>query len=83
VDSSNNKGIWIGTSERDLRLLVRTGEMIGGKVLTGLPFDGSDASGHSLLMNENSVLWRGSFGLTKAVIVSEIHGDDDRGKNED
>jgi hypothetical protein len=83
VDSSNNKGIWIGTSERDLRLLVRTGEMIGGKLLTGLPFDGSDANGHSLLMNENSVLWRGSFGLTKAVIASELTGHDDGVKNED
>ena len=83
VDSSNNTGMWIGTSEKDLRLLVRTGDIIGGKVLTALPFDGSNAGGHPLQMNENSVLWRGGFGLAKGVFVSEIPGDDDAGHQED
>jgi hypothetical protein len=82
VDSSNNIGMWTGTSEKDLRLLVRTGDVIGGKVLTALPFDGSNA-GHPLQMTENSVLWRGSFGLSKAVIVSEIPGEGDRGNEKD
>jgi hypothetical protein len=34
-------------------------------------------------MTENSVLWRGSFGLSKAVIVSEIPGEGDRGNEKD
>ena len=75
VDSSNNTGIWIGTSQEDLHLLVRTGQVIGGKVLTDLPLSGFSAAGHPLEMNENSLLWRGSFGATKELIVSRIGGD--------
>ena len=82
VDSSNNIGIWIGTSNEDLRLVVRTGGVIGGKVLTGLPFDSSSVAGHPLQLNENSVLWRGSFGPAKAVVVSGFT-DDDGGNEED
>lgn len=72
VDSSNNTGIWIGTSDEDLQLLVRTGEVIDGKVLTELPFGG--VVGHPLDINENSLLWRGNFGLAKAVVVSRMAG---------
>jgi hypothetical protein len=82
VDSSNNIGIWIGTSNEDLRLMVRTGGVIGGKVLTGLPFDSSSVAGHPLQLNGNSVLWRGSFGPAKAVVVSGFT-DDDGGNEED
>jgi hypothetical protein len=81
VDSSNSTGIWTGTSSEDLRLVVRTGEVIGGRILTGLPFDGSSAGGRPLGMNETSILWRGSFGPTKAIIVSAVAGDD--GGNEE
>jgi hypothetical protein len=77
IDSSNNIGIWIGTSDEDLHLLVRTGEVIGGSVLTDLPFAGFSASGHPLDMNENGVLWRGNFGPARAVVVSRILGDND------
>lgn len=75
VDSSNNLGIWVGTSEEDLQLLVRTGEAINGKVLTDLPLNDIDL--HPLGINENSVLWRGNFGAVKAVVLSRIHGDNE------
>jgi hypothetical protein len=77
VDSSNNMGIWIGTSDDDLRLLVRTGEVIGGNLLTDLPFAGFSADGHPLGMNENRVLWRGNFGPARALVVSGIVDDYD------
>ena len=82
VDSSNNIGIWVGTSDQDLRLLVRTGEVIGGKVVRDLPFAGS-ASGHPLQMNGNSVLWRGNLGPAKAIVVSRILGDNDAGSEKE
>jgi hypothetical protein len=53
---------------------VRTGEVIGGNVLTDLPFS---AFGHPLEMNENRVLWRGNFGLTRALVASGILDDFD------
>jgi hypothetical protein len=83
VESSNNTGIWTATSSEDLRLVVRTGEVIGGKVLTAVPFDGSNAGGRPLGMNETSILWRGSFGPSKAIIVSALPGDRDGGNEED
>ena len=69
VDSSNNKGIWIGTSDEDLKLAVRTGDVIDGKVLTRLPQFGQS---NQFDMNENGVLWVGGFGPTKAVVFSRI-----------
>jgi hypothetical protein len=72
VDLSNNKGIWIGTSEADLQLVVRTGDVIGGKVLTDIPnnvpFD----------MNKHGVAWLGTFTFpTRAIVFSRVLGDDD------
>ena len=63
--------------------LVRTGDIIGGKVLTTLPFDGSNAAGHPLQMNEDSVLRRAGFGRAKGVVLSRIPGDDDGGRDDD
>ena len=74
VDSSNNKGIWIGTSDEDLQLVVRTGDVVGGNVLTSLPQFGL---GNQFDMNENGVLWVGTFGLAKAVVFSRILGEND------
>jgi hypothetical protein len=74
VDASNNKGIWIGTSDEDLQLVVRTGDVIGGKVLTRLP---QFAQGNQFDMNENDVLWVGSFGPTKAVVLSRVSGENE------
>ncbi|HEX7780273.1 MAG TPA: choice-of-anchor tandem repeat NxxGxxAF-containing protein, partial [Vicinamibacterales bacterium] len=69
VDTSNNRGIWIGTSDEDLHLVVRTGEVIGGNVLTGLPSSGQD---NRFDMNQNDVLWVGGFGATTAIVVTRV-----------
>lgn len=69
VDASNNVGIWVGTSAQDLQLVVRTGDVIGGKVLTSLPFRA--AFGQQFGMNENGVVWVGGFRSgARAVVLS-------------
>lgn len=73
VNTSNNMGIWIGTSEQDLQLVVRTGDVIGGRVLTRLPDVGHD---HLFDMDENGVLWVGTFGVAKAIVYSRVLGDE-------
>ena len=67
VDFSNNLGIWIGTSDEDLQLVARTGDVIGGKVLTSFP-----SVRNGLDVNENSVVWVGNFGPARAVVLSRI-----------
>jgi hypothetical protein len=62
-------GIWIGTSDEDLQLVVRTGEVIDGRVLTRLPQFGQ---GNQFEMNQNGVVWVGTFGTTKALVYSSI-----------
>lgn len=74
VNTSNNTGIWIGSSDDDLQLVVRTGDVIDGKVLTRLL---QLAPGNQLDMNQNSVLWVGTFGTAKAVIRSRVIGNND------
>jgi hypothetical protein len=74
VNASNNTGIWIGTSDEDLQLVVRTGDVIEGKVLTRLPQQGQ---GSQLDLNENTVLWVGTFGTAKAVVLSRLLGDEE------
>jgi hypothetical protein len=77
VDSSNNMGIWVGTSEEDLQLVVRTGDVIGGNVLRSLPFQSGVVS-QQFGVNENGVLWIGSFqSNAKAIIFSRIVGRND------
>ena len=73
VNTSNNVGIWIGTSEEDLQLVARTGDVIGGRVLTRLPDVGQ---GSQFDINENGLLWVGTFGVAKAVVYSRVLGDD-------
>ena len=73
VDLSNNMGIWVGTSEADLRLVVRTGEVIGDKVLTRLPtvFGQFD-------MNDHGIVWIGTFpSRATAVVFSRTCGEND------
>ncbi len=67
VDFSNNVGIWVGTSDKDLQLVVRTGELIGGKVLTRLVT--SNDVGNPFDMNEDGVVWIGSFQPSGAAVV--------------
>jgi hypothetical protein len=71
VDGSNHRGIWVGRSDEDLQLVVRTGEVVGGRVLTRLPPSGQ---GHDFDMNEHSVLWIGGFGTARAVVLSSMPG---------
>jgi len=64
VDFSNNMGIWVGTSDADLQLVVRTGEVIDGKVLMRLPsglgqFD----------MNDDAIVWIGTFPSRSTAVV--------------
>lgn len=73
VDTTNSKGIWVGTSDRDLQLVVRTGDVVGGKVLTNLP------SGLGQLdMNGTELAWIGTFpSRATAVVLSRINADHD------
>jgi hypothetical protein len=64
VDTSNNMGIWVGTSDTDLGLVARTGQIIGGKTLI------RPESLAQLEMNEGPVVWRGRFSGPSAAIVS-------------
>jgi hypothetical protein len=74
VNASNNRGIWIGTSDEDLELVVRTGEVIGGNMLTRLPSFGRE---HRFDVNQNGVLWIGDFGLARAIVFSRVLPDSD------
>jgi hypothetical protein len=75
VNATNNMGIWIGKSDEDLQLVVRTGDVIGGRVLTRLPQFSQGANQFDI--NENDVLWVGTFGIAKAVVLSRLIGNDD------
>jgi hypothetical protein len=68
VDTTNSKGIWVGTSDQDLQLVVRAGDVVGGKVLTNLP------SGLGQLdMNSTALAWIGTFpSRATAVVLSRI-----------
>lgn len=69
VNTSNNMGIWIGTSDEDLQLVARTGDVIDGRVLTRLP---QFSQGNQFEINENSIVWVGTFGTTKAIVYSRV-----------
>jgi len=73
VNTSNSMGIWIGTSDEDLQLVARTGDVIDGRVLTRLPEFGKTTQ---FDINENGVLWVGTFGVAKAVVYSSVLGDE-------
>jgi hypothetical protein len=74
VTPANNTGIWVGTSDEDLQLVARTGDIIDGKVLTRLP---TLPQSGQLEMNENSIVWVGTFGIAKAVVLSRVLGSDE------
>ena len=65
VDGTNNVGIWSGTSDSDLHLVVRTSDIIGGSTLISLsPFQMLD-------MNERGIAWQGRFsGPSSAIVFS-------------
>jgi hypothetical protein len=71
VDLSNNRGIWVGTSDTDLHLVVRSGQMIGGKTLT------RPLSLGPLGMKERPVVWLGGFsGPSTAIVSSDLGASD-------
>jgi hypothetical protein len=65
VDLSNNIGIWAGTSETDLHLVARTGEVIAGKTLTR-PL----SLGPLQINGESPIVWLGRFADNSTAIVS-------------
>ena len=73
VNTSNNTGIWIGTSDEDLQLVVRTGDVIDGRVLTRLPDFGVN---NQFDIDENGLLWVGTFGIAKQVVYSRVLGNE-------
>jgi hypothetical protein len=72
VTVSNNVGIWVGTSDADLRLVVRTGDVIDGRTLTRLP--GNQFGQFDL--NEHGIAWIGGFPEgASAIVFSRIRGE--------
>lgn len=79
VDFCNNMGISVGTSDADLQLVVRTGQVIDGKVLMRLPsglgqFD----------MNDDAIVWIGTFpSRSTAVVFSRTRGESEDSQDRD
>jgi hypothetical protein len=74
TDASNSVGIWMGTSEADLHLVARAGQLIGGNTLVDIP----QIAGQLELV-EKAVAWIDSFSArARAIIVSDIDDDDRR-----
>lgn len=73
VDLTNNIGIWAGTSETDLHLVARSGELIEGKTLT------RPLSLSRLEIKGRPIVWLGRFsGNSTAIVSSDFHaGSDD------
>ena len=71
VDLSNNIGIWAGTSETDLHLLARTGQLIAGKTLTR-PL----SLGPLQLNSQRPIVWLGRFADNSTAIVSSDLNED-------
>ena len=73
VDLSNNIGIWVGTSETDLHLLARTGDLIAGKTLTR-PL----SLGPVQINSQRPIVWRGRFAdNSTAIVSSDVDGESD------
>jgi len=73
VDLSNNIGIWVGTSETDLHLLARTGQLIAGKTLTR-PL----SLGPLQLNSQRPIVWLGRFAdNSTAIVSSDVDGEFD------
>ena len=71
VDASNSMGIWVGTSETDLHLVARSGQIIAGKTLTR-PL----SLGPRQINSERPIVWLGRFaGNSTAIVSSDIDGE--------
>jgi len=74
VDLSNNIGIWVGTSETDLHLLARAGEVIAGKTLIR-PL----SLGPPQINSARPIVWLGRFAdNSTAIVSSDVDGEFDR-----
>jgi hypothetical protein len=71
VDLTNNIGIWVGTSENDLRLVARSGQVIGGKTLTR-PLN----LGPVQINSDRPLVWIGRFADNSIAIVSSAVDDE-------
>lgn len=73
VDTSNNRGIWVGTSSKDLHLVARSSEIIAGQTLT-------TPVSLSAFEKSSPIVWVGRFsGSTTAIISSVPEGCNDDG----
>ena len=74
VDSSNNTGIWAGTSETDLHLVARAGQLIGAKSLAR-PL----RLGPCEINSERPIVWLGRFAdNSTAIVSSDVNGEFNR-----
>jgi hypothetical protein len=73
VDGTNNMGIWSGTSDSDLHLLVRTSDIIDGSTLISLPMQ-------IFAMNERGVAWQGRFSGPSSAIVFSTNLQEEEGE---
>jgi hypothetical protein len=64
VDVSNNVGIWAGTSDADLHLVARAGQIIAGKTLT------RPLNLGQLEIKDRPIVWRGRFLESSSAIVA-------------
>ena len=73
VDASNNIGIWAGTSETDLHLVARSGQLIAGKTLTRIL-----SLGPLQINSERPIVWLGRFAdNSTAIVSSDVYGESD------
>ena len=73
---TNNSGIWVGTSEKDLRLVVRAGDIIDGTMVKCIP-----ATPDRFDMSEKGVVWiSGCSGRVPDLLVFSSFGEEDNSK---
>jgi len=73
VDNSNNIGIWVGTSETDLHLVARSGQLIAGKTLTR-----ALSLGPREINSQRPIVWLGRFAdNSTAIVSSDVDGEFD------
>jgi len=70
VDTSNNRGIWVGTSPADLHLVARSGQIIAGQTLIAPVV-------LAPLENRTAVVWRARLSSATAIISSVAECDAD------
>jgi hypothetical protein len=68
TDASNNMGIWMGTSEANLHLVVRTGDSVGGAPLVKLSLGSGD-----IKLVAKAIAWLGTIsGNAESIVLTSI-----------